>query len=52
MTTGFDPARYNAGARLLHWLIAVLMIANLLTGLFHDALKRQRTFILVLFLPS
>lgn len=28
--------RYNRGARALHWLIAVLVIANLSTGLFHE----------------
>lgn len=28
-----DNARYNAGARTLHWIIAVLIIANLASGL-------------------
>ncbi|WP_068071918.1 cytochrome b [Novosphingobium lentum] len=32
-------ARYNRLARTLHWIIAALIVANLLTGLFHDALK-------------
>jgi len=31
--------RYNRMARLLHWLIAALVIANLLTGLFHGAFE-------------
>ncbi|WP_159976958.1 MULTISPECIES: cytochrome b [unclassified Novosphingobium] len=31
--------RYNAGARMLHWAIAVLILANLATGLLHDALE-------------
>ena len=30
-----DPMRYNAGARALHWTIAVLVMANLATGFFH-----------------
>ncbi len=28
--------RYNCGARTLHWIIALLVIANLSTGLFHE----------------
>ena len=31
--------RYNRGARALHWLIALLVIANLLTGIFHNAVE-------------
>lgn len=31
--------RYNHGARMLHWLIALLVIANLLIGIFHGALE-------------
>lgn len=31
--------RYNRGARLLHWLIAALVIANLASGLLHDPLE-------------
>jgi len=31
--------RYNAGARALHWTIAVLILANLASGLLHDALE-------------
>lgn len=34
-----NAQRYNAGARALHWIIAVMIIANLITGLFHDAMK-------------
>lgn len=30
--------RYNRGARALHWAIALLVIANLASGLLHDAL--------------
>lgn len=30
--------RYNAGARTLHWLIALLIIANIAGGLLHEAL--------------
>lgn len=33
-----QATRYNAGARTLHWVIAVLIILNLILGLFHDAL--------------
>lgn len=32
--------RYNRTARLLHWIIAALVIAQLLTGLLHDALEK------------
>lgn len=32
--------RYNAGARALHWAIAALILANLATGLLHDALEK------------
>ncbi|WP_404479891.1 cytochrome b [Novosphingobium sp. BL-52-GroH] len=32
-------AKYNAGARALHWTIAALIIANLASGLLHDALE-------------
>jgi len=31
--------RYNRGARALHWAIAVLVIANLFSGLLNDALE-------------
>lgn len=31
--------KYNAGARLLHWLIALLIIANIASGLLHDPLE-------------
>lgn len=35
-----DPAtRYNRGARTLHWIIAVLVIANIAGGLLNDALE-------------
>lgn len=34
-----DYVRYNKGARTLHWAIAVLVIANLTTGLLHDPLE-------------
>lgn len=34
-----DTQRYNAGARALHWAIAVLIIANLASGLLGDTLK-------------
>lgn len=37
MTTASE--RYDRTARLLHWLIAGLVIANLLTGLFHEAFE-------------
>lgn len=37
MTTASE--RYNRTARLLHWLIAGLVIANLAIGLFHEALE-------------
>lgn len=30
--------RYNLGARTLHWAIALLILANLATGLLHDPL--------------
>lgn len=35
-----DDVKYNAGARALHWLIALLIIANLASGLLHDALEK------------
>jgi cytochrome b561 len=31
--------RYNRGARALHWAIAVLVIANLASGLLHESLE-------------
>lgn len=31
--------RYNRGARTLHWLMAVLVAANLFSGLLNDALE-------------
>ncbi len=33
-----DTPRYNAAARMLHWIIAALIVANLASGLLHDAL--------------
>jgi cytochrome b561 len=40
MPEGIDPAtRYNATARLLHGVIAVLVIGNVIGGLLHDALE-------------
>lgn len=35
-----EADRYNATARLLHWLIAAMIAANLATGLLHDPLER------------
>jgi cytochrome b561 len=37
-TADFDVIRYNRGARIFHWLIAVLVILNIILGLFHDPL--------------
>ncbi|WP_427963414.1 cytochrome b [Altererythrobacter sp.] len=34
-----DTIRYNRGAQALHWIIALLIIANLATGLLHDPLE-------------
>ncbi len=34
-------ARYSAFARTLHWVIALLVIANLILGVGHDALPRD-----------
>lgn len=34
-----DPVRYNAAARAIHWISAVLVIANLALGLLHDPLE-------------
>lgn len=31
--------RYNRGARALHWIIALMVIANLASGLLNDALE-------------
>lgn len=36
---GEGEVRYNNGARALHWAIALLIIANLATGLLHDPLE-------------
>ncbi|MEO1969858.1 MAG: cytochrome b [Sphingomonadaceae bacterium] len=33
-----DSLRYNRAARILHWLIALMVIANLLSGFLHDQL--------------
>lgn len=38
MTT-ISPHRYNIGARALHWIIAVMLAAELTIGLFHEALE-------------
>jgi len=35
-----DDVKYNAGARALHWLIALLIIANLASGLLNEALEK------------
>ncbi len=32
--------KYNAGARALHWLIALLIIMNLASGLLHEPLEK------------
>jgi len=32
--------RYNRVARLLHWTIALLVIANILIGIFHDGMGK------------
>ncbi len=34
-----DTLRYSAVARSLHWLLALLIIANIVIGLGHDALR-------------
>lgn len=36
-----EQLRYSAAARTLHWIIAALVIYNLFSGLFHDALKNM-----------
>lgn len=36
---GMNTARYNAGARMLHWGIAALIVFNLASGLLHDPLE-------------
>jgi len=33
--------RYSKGAIILHWTIAILILHNLFTGFFHDALPRS-----------
>ena len=39
-TAPYDPAtRYNSGARTFHAVIAVLVIANIVLGIGHDAFK-------------
>lgn len=40
MTLAPDTVRYNAVARILHWLIAILLIVNLALGLLHDPLEK------------
>lgn len=39
MSMNLTDARYNAGARALHWLIAAMIALNLATGLLHDPLE-------------
>jgi cytochrome b561 len=34
-----EQARYNRVARWLHWVIALLVITNILIGMFHDGLQ-------------
>ncbi|MBW4329782.1 cytochrome b [Stakelama sp. CBK3Z-3] len=36
--TAFNQRRYSRGAIAFHWIIAVLVIANLIYGLFHESL--------------
>ncbi|WP_338468536.1 cytochrome b [Novosphingobium sp. ZN18A2] len=40
MTTANAVARYNAVARALHWIIAILIIVNLALGLAHESLPK------------
>lgn len=39
MTSTQEIVRYNAVARALHWLIALIIIGNIIGGLAHDALE-------------
>lgn len=38
MARGLSEERYNAGARALHWAIAVLILVNIALGLLHEPL--------------
>jgi cytochrome b561 len=38
-----DTHRYSAVARWLHWIIALLVIWNVVSGLIHDALPRAQS---------
>lgn len=58
MATTADWVRYNSLARALHWIIAAMIIFNLLTGIFGEAFEKvwmsipahKSTGILILFL--
>lgn len=39
MTKPVDWVRYNSTARALHWIIAAMVLFNLFTGLFHEAME-------------
>lgn len=41
MTITAGTVRYNAVARILHWVIALLLIANLALGLAHESLPES-----------
>ena len=37
--------KYNAGARALHWLIAILIVGNIASGLLHEPLENVASLI-------
>ena len=47
--TGQEAARYTRVAIWLHWLIAILVIGNLLIGLYHDSFGRPAAAWLMFF---
>jgi cytochrome b561 len=48
-----QPGRYSAVARWLHWLIALLIIWNVVSGIGHEALPRdQRAVVMGLHMSS
>lgn len=44
-----ETTRYSAVARWLHWLIAIFVILNIVTGLGHDALPRDQRGVVMAF---
>ncbi len=45
--TSVQQARYSAVARWLHWIIATLVIFNVVSGIGHEGLPREQSFAVI-----